>query len=605
MADDKAHIAGMLAQTRLFGGLPQDVLAAFAQRFHLRVAHTGETVFRQGDSVSALYVVGTGRLRAYGHGPDGERALGEIGSLETMGEISILSAEKHTASVRAVRDTVLISINRIALMELLQRHPEALMQLSQVVVGRLLERLRGHDPGPPAPRSFAVIPGHPGADVRAVAAGLTQELSKIARARHLTPHEVDAALGAGISGARFDDAEANANLVSWLNTQEAQNGYVIYEGAGDPGPWPRRCMRQADRILVVVEENAGPAEITPMLKLLRETDIEAPCAVIVRLHRKASSATDPLGWRHQAEADAHYFVHQDRPGDMASLARSMVGQGVGIVLGGGGARGFAHLGLLRAARDLRIPIDVIGGTSMGAFIAALHAQGRGLDDITSVVRETFVSRNFLNDYMLPRVALIRARKFRSRLQAVFAENQIEHLHTPYFCVTTSLTRGQSVIHDRGPMHLWVGTSMAIPGIAPPVAWNEELLADGAVLNNLPTDVMRRLGRGAVIACDVSSGTALRAEGVAGPDPEALFNWSGRSERPSLFDILLRSATLSSNSSGNSRAKIADCYVRMPVAGVGMFQWKSMDRLLDSAYEHALGQLEAFRDKLPPLAKAAL
>ena len=129
-----------------------------------------------------------------------------------------------------------------------------------------------------------------------------------------------------------------------------------------------------------------------------------------------------------------------------------------------------------------------------------------------------------------------------------------------------------------------------------------LLADGAVINNLPADVMRQFGRGAVIACDVSSDSALRATGVEGPDAEGLSNWSGNSPRPGLFDILLRSATLASESDRNSRAAHADCYIQMPTAGVGLFQWKALDRLAEAAYRHALVELEKFRPQLPALAR---
>src|SRR3546814_17102732 len=85
-------------------------------------------------------------------------------------------------------------------------------------------------------------------------------------------------------------------------------------------------------------------------------------------------------------------------------------RGVGLVLGGGGARGFAHIGLLQALHDLRIPIDVVGGSSMGAFFGALMSFGHSLPEIRRLARETFVDHNYLNDYVLPKVSLIRGRK---------------------------------------------------------------------------------------------------------------------------------------------------------------------------------------------------
>lgn len=601
MSDERSTAAPLLAQTKAFRDLSAEVIAAFAERCRTRVLHTGETLFHQGDTVQALYVVGVGRLRAYAGAGATEQALGEIGALETIGEIVMLAGERHTATVRAMRDSAILSLDREALMELLRQYPEALLKISQVVVARLLERLRKPDPGPPGPRTLCLLPATPGVDVRALGEQLRACYGQLGPVCLLDAATVDAALGPGMARSRFDDAANNARLVRWLSAQEGEYAYLIYLADDQPGPWSRRCMRQADRILVVASEGSGSARQTPMLRLLAETDVEAVVSVALQWPKGPLGSSEPLGWRQAAGAEAHYFLRNAQ--DVPALARSLVGQAVGFVLGGGGARGFAHLGLLRAARELGIPIDLIGGTSMGAFIGALHAEGRTVEEITELMRETFVQRNFLNDYVLPRVALLRTRKFRQRLGAIFGERRLEHLATPYFCVSTSLTRGVAVVHESGRLRDWVGTSMAVPGIAPPMVWNEELLADGAVVNSLPADVMRQLGRGAVIACDVSSDTALRAEGVSGPDFDALFHWSGQSPRPGLFDILLRSATLSSVSSSRGRAAHADCLIRMPTAGIGLFQWKALDRLLDSAYLHALVELEAFKPRLPPLARA--
>ena len=600
MSEDLAAITAVLAGTKAFQGLPPALLAGFAQHCQPRLLHTGETLFDRGDAVSALYVIAVGRLRAYGGSGNAERALGEIGALETIGEIAILAAEHHNATVRAVRDSAVLVLPREALMRLVRQHPDALLQLSQVVVGRLLDKLRKPDPGPPGPRTLALLPAHPGVDTRALALGLQKEFSRLGAARILDAEAVDAALGSGIAQSRFDDPLHNHRLMDWLSAQESVGGLLIYLADAEPGPWSRRCMRQADRILVVTDDRSSVPATTPLLRQLAETDVEAPITVVLSLSRTPLAASDPLGWRKAAGADSHYFVRS--AADVASLARSLIGQGVGVVLGGGGARGFAHLGLLRAARELQIPIDLVGGTSMGAFIGALFAEGHPLDDITRLVRETFLLHNFLNDYTLPRIALLRSRKFRRRLETIFGVRRLEHLATPFFCISTSLTRGAVVVHEQGALTDWVGTSMAVPGIAPPMVWNEELLADGAVLNNLPADVMRQFGRGAVIACDVSSDAAVSAAGIQGPDSDALFRWSGTGVRPGLFDILLRSATLSSEAEVRARAAHADCYIRMPTAGVGLFQWKALDRLSEAAYQHALVELSAFKPRLPLLAQ---
>jgi len=289
------------------------------------------------------------------------------------------------------------------------------------------------------------------------------------------------------------------------------------------------------------------------------------------------------------------------PRDAESLARSISGRALGLVLGGGGARGFAHIGLLRALHELRLPLDVLGGTSMGAFISALTACGYDWRQVLEITRDTFVEHRLLNDYLLPRVALIRGRKFYRHLQKLFGERRIEQLRTPFYCVSTNLTRGQPVVHDRGPLALWVATSMAIPGVAPPVVWRGDLLVDGAIVNSLPTDIMQSLERGPIIASDVSTEGALAMPGVEGPDPDAVLRWAPlrphEGRRPSLISILFRTATLTSESGVAARAARADAYLRLPVSGIAMFDWDKLDDVAQRGYEFAMQELPKLEGRL--------
>jgi NTE family protein len=230
-----------------------------------------------------------------------------------------------------------------------------------------------------------------------------------------------------------------------------------------------------------------------MLEELQSAGVRAPIELVI-LRPEGSAAGNVLGWRSLCQARSHFFLRPESPSDVAALVRQLTGRGIGLVLGGGGARGFAHLGLMRALNELDIPVDVVGGTSMGAFFAGLVACGYSHHEMTHLARETFVRNNYLNDYLFPTVALIRGRKFVRRLHDIFGDRRIEELRTPFFCVSTNLTRGAPVIHDRGALHLWLATSMAVPGVAPPVAYRGDLLVDGAVVNSLPTDVMQALQR---------------------------------------------------------------------------------------------------------------
>jgi NTE family protein len=270
---------------------------------------------------------------------------------------------------------------------------------------------------------------------------------------------------------------------------------------------------------------------------------------------------------------------------------------MGLVFGGGGARGFAHLGLIRALRDRGIAVDLTGGSSMGAFISALVASGFSIDDMVRITRDVFVKRNYLNDYSFSGFSLIAGRRFRGKLFEIFGRTRVENLPIPYFCVSTNLTRGAQVIHDRGGLGDWVATSMTVPGIGPPVVLNGDLLVDGGLLNNVPSDVMQSMGRGIVVASDVSSEVELRVEGVDSKDPLELLTVKAMAKSLNMAKILFRTATMVDQEQLRLRKATADLYLRMPVQRTGMFDWKAMDSLVEQGYQHAIGALAGIDDLL--------
>ena len=173
------------------------------------------------------------------------------------------------------------------------------------------------------------------------------------------------------------------------------------------------------------------------------------------------------------------------------------------MLGGGGARGFAHLGALRAFQEARIPIDIVGGTSMGAIVGAQYAMGYTLDHMIELNRRCFVHTNPISDYTIPLVSLIAGDRMSRTLKKMFGDARIEDQWLPYFCVATNLSRATIAVHQQGSLAFAVGTSIAVPGLAPPLIQNGDFLVDGGLLENVPVGVMRRVSQGRVFTVDVS------------------------------------------------------------------------------------------------------
>ncbi|MDE2148612.1 MAG: patatin-like phospholipase family protein [Gammaproteobacteria bacterium] len=575
----------ILAANRLFDGLPPQALDQLTQHCRLQALRGGSELLQPDSPVDALYLVASGRLRVH---DAGGHLLAEITAGESVGEIGLFARRAEGVSVRAARDCVLLRIDRDDFLAFAEAHPASLFQIIDLIVHRLSRAQRTRTERRRGARVIAVVPAQPSIDVQGFVRQLSGALGRFGAVQQLDAARVDADLGEGQAQL---PAEARTDaLIDYLNHLETGLGHgrLIYCADADSSAWSRRCMRQSDCIVLLARADDPPV-LTPMVADWQAITGCAPTELVL-LREPSAGAGDVAAWYGRLGLlRLHHFVSPSRPPQ--ALARRLAGRALGLVLGGGGARGFAHIGLLRALDELELPVDLTAGSSMGAFFGAQVACGFDYRQVLEVTRETFVTRNYLNDYTLPRVSLIRGRKFLHRLQEVFGPRTIESLWKPFFCVTTNLTHGTACVHDRGPLALWVGTSMAVPGVAPPVAWHGDLHADGAVINSLPTDVLHALACGPVIASDVSTRGAIAVPGIAGPAPEALLHQNDAKDRIGLLDILFRTATLTGEAGDASRKALADCSLRMPVDEVGLFEWQRLDELAERGYRHALAELQ--------------
>jgi NTE family protein len=263
------------------------------------------------------------------------------------------------------------------------------------------------------------------------------------------------------------------------------------------------------------------------------------------------------------------------------------------VLSGGGARGFAHLGVVRAMRECNIPVDLVGGTSMGAILGAGVALQWDDRELITRFRRAFVDSRPLSDVTLPLVSLVAGRKVGRLLRSVFGEMDISDLPLPYFCVSTNLTSGRVEVHERGPLWQWLRASVAIPGVLPPVFQHGEVFVDGGAMNNLPVDVMRERGRGPVVGVDVGSDPAFTTDLEATDLPPVwkLMNWArGGGRRPNIFQILWRSGMVNSAAATAGQRARSDLVLRPPLESIDLLNWRAFDSAVEIGYRHAMREL---------------
>lgn len=585
-----------LSRVSLFAALPPAALTELASHAGILHLSSGDQLYAAGSAAEHFYVLVRGRLRVTVNG----ELLGYVNRREPVGEMGVVSGQARSSDVHAVRDCLLLSIPAQTFLDFMHAQADAMLALTRLVIERGRQyrgrrRLGTTSHG----GTLALIPASSGVSAIQLGEALVGQLQGWPHTTLITAAHVDTVFGAGFAQTALDGGNADLRLRQWLADLEERHVFVLYAADNDHDPWSLRCLRQADRILILAEA-ASPPDDVPVLDALRRHGLLAPVELVL-LRPEGDPSPYTRAWCHDTGARAHYFVHPWAAADICALARQISGRGIGLVLGGGGARGFAHIGLVRAFEQLQIPVDIAGGTSMGAFVSAMLACGFDSVEMAHIAHETFVAKNYLNDYTMPRVSLIRGRRFHERLHAIFGNRQIEELRRTYYCISTNLTTGAPVVHDSGGLATWVGTSMSVPGVAPPIAWEGDLLCDGAVVNNLPTDVMQNLERGVIIASNVSATGEIRAPGagIGVPDQQALLNWSGSQRAPRLSEILMRSASLASETSiQQASIERADLCLNLPVQDIGMFEWHRLDDLIARGYAHAMAQLLPLRDTLP-------
>jgi NTE family protein len=249
------------------------------------------------------------------------------------------------------------------------------------------------------------------------------------------------------------------------------------------------------------------------------------------------------------------------------------------VLSGGGARGFAHIGVLEELVAAGVTIDRVGGVSCGAWIGAMFALGMDPDEIDARCYEDWVRRNPLTDYTFPRTAMIRGQ----RVRAVFERNLpglIEELPRDYFCVSCDLVSGELIVHREGPLGVAAAASQCLPGLAPPVALDGRLLIDGGVLNNLPVDVMAVTREGPVIAVDVTTRYRPPMPGAQRRRRSSNANgiWDDHTPRPSVLETISRALVLGSVDTEQAAREHADIVIAPVEPDVGMLEWHQLDRV---------------------------
>jgi EmrB/QacA subfamily drug resistance transporter len=540
-----ASPAEFLRAVPLFAGLPDATLDSIVSRAHRVRLRAGEPLFSEGDAGDSLYLLRAGRMEVL---KEGVASSVELERGAVVGELAVLAHAPRSASVRAVRDCELLQITSADFNTLMAGSPEIPTVLARTL-GAQLQQVMASPPSRRAlPATIALVPLQEGLPVRRIGHAIGEALSSRGRVERLD--------GDGKAPDLHDPLAEFGPLVDRYEDQ-CDQVLLLTAPLARRDPWTEFCLARADRVLALTA--GGPAP-----KWLGDHAGLRGCELAGYAVAPGSGVL--ADWISVLEPAA---VHRlagggDLVASAGLTARRLGGRAVGVVLSGGGARAFAHLGVLEELIDAGLPIDRVGGVSMGAFVGGQLAAGRDVAEIDARCYEEWVRHNPINDYTLPRKGLIRGHKGFAMVKRVFGDAAIEELPKPFYCASTDIRRSELVIHRHGSLTQAISATISLPMLAPPRMLDGRALIDGSLLDNLPIAPMAQAGEGPVIAIDVKP----RSGGGSG---------RRRSDAPPPFgETIARVLQLASADTSEAAARHADFVIRAGVEGVGLLEFHQID-----------------------------
>ncbi len=591
----------LLDDVALFADLDPALVEALAPRSEPIRVRAGEVVMHQGDVADGLFVVRTGRLRAEVARRDGQVVIiGRAGHGEVVGEMALISDEPRAATVVADRDSELVRVPTAAFDELAARDPRVPRRVATYLATRMRASIQGAPPLAPL-RTVTVVPLD-GATSTAAFAGLVVA-SLAAR--------VPGSVVAGSDRARADlgdgaltaaDADHDGAVARWADDLERGHPLVVFHAAADEVGWAGRCIRQSDVVVAVAglrsHDGVGAVELA---LTAHRSGVEVRSELVLVRPDWVEDARGTAAWLERLAVDRHHQVREGRVDDAERVARLVLGTGVALVLSGGGARGLAEIGVVRAVQELGVPVDVVAGTSIGALVGGAVARGWNWERIGRSVREGVTVGRGVVDPTLPLLALAAGRRVTRRLRAASDDLDLEDLHLDFTCVSTNLSRRTVEVHRRGEAWRAVRASLAIPGLFPPVASGPDVLVDGGLMENFPVSRVRERHPGAtVIGVDVGARRDLGSKGL--PESCELATWEavrsltrrGARREVNLVRVLARLTELGLGDP--DAGAVPDVLVEPPVRDVPILAFDRYDELVARGYEEARRVLEPWVDR---------
>jgi predicted acylesterase/phospholipase RssA/CRP-like cAMP-binding protein len=566
---------------RLFPELETDTILHLFEKGVERHLQTGEFLFHQGDDQHTMYIVLQGRLRAIREKNGESKILGDIGAGETVGEMAFFTDEPRMASVVALRNTQVLEFSPGQYLEITNSHPAFTHSLFNLVIRRIRRNAFEQNKSTP-PRNVVFVALQQSSTMEQLKASVSWEFEKRSGPFRL-----------------YDKASIpNGDMNLLFESVEEHEGINLFFCDPSDPEWAKQCVIYGDLIVVATDFSAKP-DITELEEYLGiyHQEIHYKNVFLLCIHESTKSLSEnTASWLENRPVDLHVHLRTGHPQDIARLYRIIRQKAVGLVLGGGGARGFAHIGVVRALQEAGIPIDFLGGTSAGALYGiGMAFADFDFDRIHSLNEEAVRRKLTSGDLTLPMISLMTGKKFKGYLKRMFGECRMEDLWINTYCLSTNLSRATPHVHRTGLVWKQVYASMAIPGVFPPVIIDGCLHVDGGVMDNLPVEYMYGYPVDTLIAVSLDRMEIRELTLNEIPSPWKLL-WDQLVRRkkhhlPGITSLLTNSLIINSRQKESTLKDSVTHYIKLDLKGVKMLEDTNWRPIAQKGYEQMKTYLE--------------
>lgn len=564
---------------QLFGKLNPTDYEQIISIGELENVNIGSFLFKEGDADNALYIVLSGRLRVVKDLENNPKIVGDVAAGSAVGEFAFFTKEKRSASVYAIRKSEILKITEEAYERIVTIIPKIAYELPGIILERMQQQQGAGRLGA-APKNIALL-----------------KLQHDFNTEGLFPDIQKAFQDIGLVSDFFSE-QITLHKEQNVFFEKIENSYSInlIECSKHNQEWAYQCMLYCDLVVVVSDFHAN-SDLYELENHLNLYQSPLTRRILLLVHQEnAQQINNTESWLRNRKLDLHLHVRENNPRDLRRFCRIVANRAVGLTLGGGGAKGAAHVGAVKALMEAGLEFDFVGGTSAGA----LYGMGMTISDFNFETVFDFCQlgvekRVTSRDYQFPFLSLMSGKNMRSFLQSMLGNAHLEDFFVSTFCVSTNYSNATSDMHNTGLARKKVEGSIAIPGIFPPVLIAGNLHIDGGVLDNLPIQAMLTKPVQHVVAISLSPQSSNTLELNEVPSAWALFlnifKRKNKINMPKLPSILINSLTLNNARKGDTITNHVDLYLEIDLKEYGLLDWAKWKEIADKGYQFTKSYLQ--------------